>query len=50
MAMGKPYSHVENLAEFRIWCAMVHQQGFVPVYTMRANVLMLGRVGAPQSI
>ena len=29
---------------------MTHQQGFTPVYTMRANMLVLGRAGALQSI
>jgi len=29
---------------------MVHRQGFILVYTMRANMLMLGWARAPQSI
>ena len=30
--------------------AMTHRQGFMLVYIVRANVLVLGRAGAPQSI
>ena len=54
-----PHFYNENLTEFRVWCAMAHQQGFVLVYTARANVLVytaranvlvLGQAGAPQSI
>ena len=50
MAMGLPHFYDENLTEFRVWCSMTHQQGFVPMYTARANVLMLGQARAPQSI
>ena len=42
MAMGMPYFHGENLTEFRVWCAMAHQQGFMLVYMARANMLMPG--------
>ena len=49
-AIGLPHFYDENLTEFCVWCAMTHQQDFVPVYTVRANVLMLGQVRAPQSI
>ena len=45
-----PHFYNENLTEFRVWCAMAHQQGFVLVYTTRANVPVLGRAGAPQSL
>ena len=31
--MEMPYFHFENLAEFCVWCAMVHQQGFASVYS-----------------
>ena len=48
--MGMPHFYNENLTKFRVWCAMAHQQGFVLVYTARANVLVLGQAGAPQSI
>ena len=48
--MGMPHFHGKNPAKFFIWCAMAHRQGFMLVYTMPANVLMLGRAGAPQSI
>ena len=48
--MEVPHFHNENLEKFRIWCAMAHWQGFMPVYTMRANMLVLRRAGAPQSI
>ena len=48
--MEVPHFHGKNLAEFRVWCAMTHQQGFTLVYTVRANMLVLGRAGALQSI
>ena len=48
--MGMPHFHSENLAEFWVWCAMVHQQGFMPVYMARAKMLMPGWVGALQRI
>ena len=38
--MGMPHFHNENLAEFRVWCAMAHRQGFMPVYMACANMLM----------
>ena len=47
--MGIPYFHGKNLAEFRVWCAVAHQQGFLPMYTARANVLVLRWARAPQS-
>jgi len=50
MAMGMPHFHGENLAKFRVWCIMAHWEGFMPMYTARAYMLMLGRVGAPPSI
>ena len=40
----------QNPAEFHIYCAMAHQQGFMPVYTAHANMLVLGQAEAPQSI
>ena len=49
-AMGMPHFHSENLAEFWVWCAMAHQQGFMPVYMARAKMLMPGWVGALQRI
>ena len=42
--------HGENPAEFHIWCTMAHQQGFMPMYTARTNMLVLGQEEAPQSI
>ena len=48
--MGMPHFHSENLAEFHIWCTMVYQQGFVLVYTTRANMLVLGRARAPRTL
>ena len=50
MAIGMPYFHIENSIEFCVWCVMVPWQGFMPVYTTRANMVVLGRAGAPQSI
>ena len=38
------------MAEFHIWCAMVHWQGFVPVYTTCVSMFMLRRAEAHQSI
>ena len=48
--MGMPYFHGENLTEFRVWCAMAHQQGFMLVYMARANMLMLGQARDPQRV
>ena len=41
MKMGMPHFHNENPSEFRIWCAMVHQQGFASMYTVRIDMLAL---------
>ena len=41
--------HSKNSAEFHVWCAIVHWQGFTPVYMTRANILVLGWVRALQS-
>ena len=49
-AMGMPYFHGENLAEFCIWCAIAHRQGVAPIYTTRIDMLILRRVETPQSI
>ena len=49
-AMGMPHFHVKNLAKFCVWCAMAQRQGFIPVYTTRTKMLMLGCAGALQSI
>ena len=35
-----PYFHGENLAKFRVWCAMAHQQGFVSVYMVPIDMLV----------
>ena len=40
-AMRMPHFHGENPTEFCVWCALAHRQGFMPMYTMRANMLML---------
>ena len=40
--MGMAHFNGENPAEFHIWCAMAHWQGFLPMYMARANMLMLG--------
>ena len=48
--IGMPHFHGENSAKFRVWCAMAHWQGFTPVYTAHANMLMLGQARAFQSI
>ena len=45
-----PHFHGENEAEFRIWCAMAHRQGFASVYTLLINMLILGWAEALQSI
>ena len=48
--MEGPNFNDENPVEFRVWCTMVHLQDFMPMYTARANILVLGRAGALQSI
>ena len=50
MTMGMPHFHGKNPTVFRIWYAMGHRQGFMLVYTIHANMLMLGQAEAPQSI
>ena len=45
--MGMPHFQGENTDEFRIWCAMAHQQGFMHMYMARANILVLGQAGTP---
>ena len=50
MAIGMPHFHGKNLAKFRVWCAMAHRQGFMLAYMACANILVLGRAEAPQSI
>ena len=50
MAMGMPYFHDENPVEFCVLCTMAYQQGFMPMYMACANMLVLRRAGAPQSI
>ena len=50
MAMGMPHFHGKNPVEFHIWCIIVHRQGFILMYTTRANMLMLGQAEAPQNI
>jgi len=45
-----PYFQGRNPIEFHVWCTMAHRQGFIPMYTACANMLMLGRAEAPQSI
>ena len=42
-SMGVPYFRGENPAEFCVWGAMAHRQGFMLVYVTRANMLLLGR-------
>ena len=46
MAMEVAHFHGENLVEF----CVVHRQVFTPVYMAHANMLVLGWVGALQSI
>ena len=48
--MEMPHFHGENWVKFRVWCIMVHQQGFVLVYMARANMLMLGQARDPQRV
>ena len=50
MAMGMPHFHSKNPTKFCVWFTMAHQHDFMPVYTTHANMLMLGRARAPQSI
>jgi len=50
MATRMPNFHDENSVEFCVWCAMAHQKGFMPLYTTHANMLVLGKARALQSI
>ena len=50
MATGMPHIYGENLAWFRIWCAMVYQQGFASMYTACIDMLILWWVEALQSL
>ena len=50
MIMGMPHFHGENSAEFHVWCAMAHQQGFTSVYTMCLDMLILWQAKALQSV
>ena len=45
--IGMPHFRGENSTEFRVWCAMAYQKGFALVFTVHANVLLLGQSGAP---
>jgi len=47
--MEVPYFHNKNLAEFCVWCAMAHRQGFMPMYMAHASMLVLRWARAPQS-
>ena len=42
-----PHFRGENSTEFCVWCAMAYQKGFALVFTVHANVLLLGQSGAP---
>ena len=46
--MRMPHFHGKNPAEFRIWYAMAHQQGFTSMYTERIDMLILRQVEAPK--
>ena len=50
-----PWEYDNGDAPFSWWkfgrvSCIAHQQGFMPVYMVRANMLMLGQAKAPQSI
>ena len=45
-----PHFHGENQAEFHIWCAMAHRQGFASVYTVHIDMLILRQAQALQNI
>ena len=47
--MEVPNFQGKNSAEFRIWCVMAHQQGFMFVYAARTNMPILSQAGALQS-
>ena len=49
-AIGMPHFHSKNPVKFRVWCVMAHRQGFMLVYMVRANMLVIGRAKAFQSI
>ena len=42
MTTEVPNFYNENPAEFLVWYAMAHWQGFTLMYTARANMLVLG--------
>ena len=48
--IGMPHFHGKNPVKFCVWCAMAHRQGFMPMYTMCANMLILWQARASQSI
>ena len=50
MAIKVPHFHRENPAEFRIWCAMAHEQVFIPVCTVCVKMFILRQAEALQSI
>ena len=50
MAMGIPYFHGENLAEFRVCYAMAYRQDFAFVSAVHIDMLILWRAEALQSI
>ena len=43
MTIGVPHFHGENLEEFRVWCAMAHQQGFMPVHMRMPTCSLIGQ-------
>ena len=44
-----PRFHSKNSAKFRVWYAMAHRQGFVPVYMACVSMCVLRRAEAHQS-
>ena len=47
---GCPIFTAKIRQSFYVWCAMAHRLGSMLVYVVHANMLMLGRAEAPQSI
>ena len=48
--MGLPHFHSKNPVEFRVWCTMVHRQGFSCVYTTHIDMLTSWWAEALQSV
>ena len=48
--MGMPHFHGKNPTKFHVWCTMAHQQGFVTLYMVLIDMLILWWAEALQSV